>query len=735
MSLLLYINGHLADLEPGQVIAQTRQVNDLNSLDNRQASYTNKFSLPKTATNIKLLDYLTVTGNSSNVPYQKNTCSLYSHTGECFVYNGWAVITDGGDSYDCVVYDGIIDLYKAIENKTLASLNLGEDLDHNKNMANVTASWNDANNYNYKYILADYNGRLRLPLTNIINIDYLIPSVKVSYLWHKIFTAHGFEYSGSIFQMQDFQNLYITFPKGFTTDDLNVTKFESEDYSFTFSNEAYSNKNYYARFTTATINTLPSFLNTHLKVQETGTYRLEVSGSITTNGRKSRVYLAKNAQGLTAGNTLMFRQLATQLASGDEFNASSIFTLNENDSIAVVIRADAGQWPGYSLNASESSLSVKLVRVDGNQVNFNEAFASLSIRDFLNEVVYRFGLTLHKDKYSNKYIFLTMQEQLQTTAIEDWSSKFVKKASENYLPGNYAQRNWFRYQYNTKEDTYNDAFIEVQNSNLPETRDTLKSKIYSPEKEPSRFRNALYSNIYKFWEKEPGEDTDEEGNTIQVINYKPLDNRFYFLKSIPQNFSPLLTLTSLNLGGTVVSVTSAPFESYWKLPFQDILQEYYGNIMQILDKPLVLTADFWLTDADLAAFDFKKLYYVEQLSSYFIMNKISNYVPNKITRCELVRVHYVPVPELLPAISLYKVVTAGTEVALHFNLINFSPTYVTVQYSPNGTTWYNTTGSAVSPRYKTLPATGEPLYIRVETNGVVSNTVIVDIPSNVTIEI
>ena len=122
MPLLLYINGHLTDLDAGQVIAQTKQVNDLNSLDNRQTNYTNKFKLPKTANNIRIMNFLTLAGNGSNIPYQKNECSLYSDTGECFVYNGWAVVTDDGDSYNAVVYDGIIDLYKEIENTSITFL-------------------------------------------------------------------------------------------------------------------------------------------------------------------------------------------------------------------------------------------------------------------------------------------------------------------------------------------------------------------------------------------------------------------------------------------------------------------------------------------------------------------------------------------------------------------------------------------------------------------------------------
>jgi hypothetical protein len=96
VGLILYINGQQVDLDPEQIIAQTKQVNDLNSLENRQANYTNKFKVPKTAGNLRIMQFLSLTGNTSPVPYQENLCSLYSDNGECFIYNGRAVVSDNG---------------------------------------------------------------------------------------------------------------------------------------------------------------------------------------------------------------------------------------------------------------------------------------------------------------------------------------------------------------------------------------------------------------------------------------------------------------------------------------------------------------------------------------------------------------------------------------------------------------------------------------------------------------
>src|SRR5690606_13567249 len=58
------------------------------------------------------------------------------------------------------------------------------------------------------------------------------------------------------------------------------------------------------------------------------------------------------------------------------------------------------------------------------------------------------------------------------------------------------------------------------------------------------------------------------------------------------------------------------------------------------DKSVMVSAELWLTEPDMAAFDFKKLYYIEQLSAYFIVNKISNYVQGKPVKCELIKVDY-----------------------------------------------------------------------------------------------
>ena len=416
MALLLYINGQLVDLDPKQHIAQTKQVNDLNSLQNRQASYTNKFKLPKTATNLKIMNFLTLPGNNSAIPYQKNECSLYSaDTGECFVYKGWAVISDGGSDFEVVIYDGIIDLYKIIENVSLADLDLSE-LQHEKSISEILLSW--TTNKPYKYILADYNGGTQIDYgfpnitTPTINIDYLVPSVSVAWLWNLIFTTYGISYSGSIFNMQEFKNLWLTYPKGLSTGDSAEELFESSDCGYESSGGQV--KTIYIGYNSTTTNEIIAVDNRHLKVSESGYYRIEVAGNLTTkslilnNSKKFKLFLGKNSHFVPAHQVQEVVVVGDNMMPGEDFERKKLIYLNAQDSVCLLIGKASGESSsnGFKLQQA-TAMSVKLVKVNQNEYDFAEGFSGLSVRDFLTEVIQRFGLTLFKDKYTNNYEFLT----------------------------------------------------------------------------------------------------------------------------------------------------------------------------------------------------------------------------------------------------------------------------------------------------------------------------------------
>ncbi|KGO85727.1 hypothetical protein Q765_15015 [Flavobacterium rivuli WB 3.3-2 = DSM 21788] len=741
MALLLYINGQLADVDAGTVIAQTKQVNDLNSLDNRQAGYTNKFSLPKTANNLRIMQFLTLVGNNSAVPYQKNDCSLYSASGECFVYNGWAVITDGGDSYEAVVYDGIIELYKAIENKTLNDVGL-EELVHNKSVQGVINSWGA--NVPYRYILADYNGNNGQYETgsNRVNIDYLVPSVSVAWLWKKIFERYNnnVQPTGSIFDSPDFKQLYMTFPKGQVRSDTNdIPLFKSSDYHFIQSNgnNFGIRKIYYCKFIT-TEQYQPMWLSNvggiHLKVVASASYKLTIKGKLYGHRdgnagihKDSFIRFGKNCDTLqayqTGNNIINVFNGQPYLAYGEDFEfTSNPFQLSATDSICAIIGGQGTD--SYELNEDwyADELTIELVRLDPESIDFSEVLTDFAVKDFLNEVVHRFGLTMYKDTFSNNYRFLTLQEQLQGAAVVNWSKKFSKKTQENYIFGTYAQNNRFTYTYNDKESTHNDWGINIANVNLPDTRDVIKSKIYSPERVPTVYLGEN-SNVYKLWEKEIAEDPQPDE---PAITYKSLDKRYYFLKS--RQVSRTINVVSDILGSLNNPTNTHYRETYSGLSFKDIISRFYSPLQALLNNAVLVTADLWLTDADIANLDFTKLYYIEQLANYYILNKVNNYISGRVTKCELVQVAYsTPPPEVIPVIFTLTGIarTGGLRAILYFTrAIENYP--CVIEHSSDGISWvsYSTTSENLSSPYTTTRLAGGTNYFRISSYDYANSSVI-----------
>jgi len=741
MSALIYINGKLLDLEPGSVIAQTKQINDLNSVDDRQCNFTNKFKVPKTANNVKSLDFLTLTGNRSLVPYQKNECSLYSSNGECFVYKGWAVVTDGGEYYDVVVYDGIIDLYKAIENKVLSDLGSqpGQplyELNHLKTVTNVIASW--VEDKPYRYILADYNGDNGDTANGVINIDYQVPSVNVKWLWGKIFEVYGFAYAGTIFETEDFSNLWMTFPKGQAIAGENDHLiFDADDYSF----ESPSNAYYYAKFNSAIVDELQGDVGgVHMTIAETATYRIDIKGTLFGHvneiQKDARIRICKNSIGENPGEAFLsavfdtngnyvLGEAADNIPHGDEFQLESAsFQLEAGESLCIVITRSENGEGGFILYESDDNvLDVQLYRVDPNVIDFTEAFTDFAIKDFINEITHRFGLTMYSNNVTKVYEFLTLEEQLITAPAVNWSDKLAKKVKEDYIYGNYAQRNWFRYNYNDKEADHNDWYIDVENVNLQGSKDVIKSRIYSPERLKSTFLQNDPSNIYKLWEKEPVEDSND-------INYKILDKRYYFIKSSLRTMPLHLESKMLTTEGNVMYYYK---ENYVGLKWHEVIEKYYRTLSQVLSLSQIVTADLYLKDTDITNFDFRKLYYFEQFASYFYMNKINNYISGKPVRCEMVKVHRGQVlPPPTVAIRITKVEIDDYNVSTFFDLAIDIPTLV-FEYSTDQVFWSQLQFDYDQNPFNYSPSSPITWYIRLKAGTEYSNIVSFTLPSNETI--
>lgn len=642
----LFINEIEIELSNNETaFARTLQVNDLMNLENRQSNFTKNIQVPKTPKNVQTFNWLGVVGNQSLLPYQKNTAK-YIVGNEYLIYNGLVLINGTDDFYDITIYDGAIDLYKAIDNKTLADLDIS-GLTHSKNLATVINSFSSTT-LPYKYILADYGGKTQYQsvvsgaTASTINIDYLVPSVKVSYLWEKIYEKYNFTYSGSVFTTDDFKNLYLTYPKpinsiGTLTPILVQPYCRFEQFTNAFSHTSL----WFETAGSSTINHLLAITDErHFKVAETATYKIRFKGTLqprlSSKGAVIDIWIGKNSEAIpNANNVTGFEKILENI--GGDYNTTYpvegelYMTLNAGESICMFGRAING---GFLTTITDStalrdSLKFYIDKVDGGAPDFATTLKQFSTKDFLNEILQRFSLTPFKNKYTNNYEFKTLREIINLNNVVDYSDKFLYTISEKYLYGSYAQKNNFKYKYNDENSTYNDGYISCNNLNLNDSKDVIQSKIYSPEKELSNELGYL-TNTYKIWAKELTNDSE--------IKYKELDNRFQLLRF--QN----KTFTSRRIGSeallTVTNITSAPSENFVGLNFQDIITNYYLDFSKILNSSKIIIANFNLNILDVSDFDFSRLYFIRQLGAYFLVNKIINFQLNKTTQVELIQINF-----------------------------------------------------------------------------------------------
>ncbi len=674
MSYIAYMNGNLVDLSPSSPIAQTKQVNDLARLDNRQTNVTNTFSLPYTARNIRVMEKVSLVGNQSNLPYQRNVFDLVdAATGKHLIYKGWATIKKSeAKGYNVFVYDGLIDFYKAVENKSLTDIGVS-DLNHLKNLTNVINSW--AGTEPYMYILADYNGKniSTVPTPGAINIDYQLPSAKVSYIWDRVFDYAGHTYTGDIFLTEDFTNWFMTFPKPVPTldpittlvqtqtsaiiQDISQTPTPGGGIEYTFF--------YYASLFPTGFDNAYANNNTGLplNIEQTGAYRISGDGSFHNNSGDSSIILwtVRNASNVIMSD-----------GSFDSAVRDEIVTANAGDRLYIRSNLTGSSGSGLS-NPLTGSMETTVELIEGYDANFDEVLIDFKATDFVNEVMQHLGLTMFKDKYTNNLDFRTLDEILQDENPDDWSEFYAGKTSEAYILNNYAQKNNLKYRYNDDNDKHNDGSIAINNVNLKDETTIISSKIYSPEKLPTSFFGRL-SNTYKFWNKEVKDDG--------AVEYKELSGRYYFLKQQDFTFFAPQDIVSESLN-TSDTITEAKVESYSRLKLQERVFDFYSSIESILDKAKVLDCTFYLKPDKIESFNFKRLIYVRQLASYYLVNKITNFIKGKPTKCEIIEVDYLKVLEaIIPPSGTYIVITNiavdACEITITFDTDAILPTPIRV---------------------------------------------------------
>jgi len=634
----LIVNGNEIELPKNTSIKYTKQISDIFDLSQVACSYTNSFEFEKTPANTQTMQYLGISGDNSQIPYQKNTAQL-KNDGFDLISKGWFNIQSTEDNYKGSILNGMVDFFKAIENKTM-----GNDLDlsnfnHEKLLETVIDSF--TNDY-YQYIIADYGGKNLFE--DGINIDYLAPCFSIRKLWELIFSTFGFNCDYTNLSYLD--GLYITYPK-------DVSEGQTNEVVATLIRNFFADP---GRVTTAGVSTIRPeyrFWDSSILIEgslidswkyvipETTSYNFSLSSEMyviyrfpsrANRNTNPKVSILKN--GIEVGAILS--DFVTDVPGvGDERNLEFNLSCDTGDIIEMFISAPSNlninghNYRNYEWRHNHTEFIISKTNL-GTTLLENE-LKDFPIKDFIKEQIWRTGLTPVLNKETNTVEFNTLDSRIDFDNAQDLSHTFVKRTGETYT-NDYAQKNIFKLKNNFDTDTTGDGYLYMYNRNLDDSKIIAQSKIYAPDKKIVTPFIGFTTNQYKIWETEA-----KETDTGIEVNYKGLSGRFYFIRK--QNIIGTFKIISEKLENETV-VYEIPIGINTNTLFEEAVYNNYTEYQKIFINFRIHNIEMALTINDFIGLDLTKPVFFKQENAFYICNK-SPYEDGKNSVGEFIKINKV----------------------------------------------------------------------------------------------
>lgn len=221
-----------------------------------------------------------------------------------------------------------------------------------------------------------------------------------------------------------------------------------------------------------------------------------------------------------------------------------------------------------------------------------------------------------------------------------------------------------------------------------------------------------------------------------------MSGRYYFLRAEDYTFSPAADIASESLN-TSDTVTDVKIQNFDRLRYQEIIYDYYPDLEAMLDKAKMLIGTMYLKPDKVGSFDFKRLIFIEQLGSYYLVNKISNFIKGKPVNCELIEIDYKKLSQVIEPfdgtyITITNITVDGCDLTFTFDTDATLPTGILVEGStynfglpPTFTDPWRTVAFYTNPSTNSITITVEggqfwAFRLRLVNANVLSNEYIID---------
>lgn len=752
----LYINDRLLDLNGDTTIALTFQVNDIGELQNRQANYSNQFTIPATNNNKIALGFSNVTSSDSAYPYRKTQCN-YFQNGVHLIQNG-VIIIDAfdGDNFNITIYSGIYDFFSQIDGLTLKSIDFS-NLDHNfvnGNIRTFNRNWKDETS-NICYPIINYGGTLPSELyfgaplyvtTTGIDVRWLFPAIRYKYLIERIFDLTDYSFSGQIFQESMGTDLALTLNTGLQYDEEAVLLARS--YRGGLNRTIYDGVNNVVHI---------NLLHLHRDFTSDSSLFECTSGALIIDTGKPAVSIldyivsgyALNGEPVIAASTvipvsktrykaLSYNTLSIEInmffTKLDPLAVSNIFiyyvkngkyfkvdkvdtpsTLNETLEYSATTSIDVkpgdiieifGRGRGFMIGFQDNgggilweksniSITASNTIALNSLISMNAIMPETPLVDVIKTFCQMYGLIVTSQDYNlrfTKFKEITKGTQtlidnddstylLESPVYEDWSLKLdlSKPIGLQYRIGSYGQSNLMKYASDSNTNGYGDWVINVDDKTLP-LESTLFQLPYSSALPYSNVLKTEEGVVIPAYELYPADEwdfevdytegdivrygskiyvciLDHQGSTpsapssiyweLRLIQYQQTISSNNCLVLI-KNITPEKTWYYYNGDGvdfTSITVNNNVPVAYFtdttktiSLNFQYLVEEYYSDIRNMLNRHKSVDCYLKLTESDINNLNFLKLKYIKFFGDFFYLNQVEEYIEGQPTKCKLIRI-------------------------------------------------------------------------------------------------
>jgi len=620
-SAQIYIDNQLIDTFPDTVIAITYQINDVSNLFTRQANFSSTVKAPLTPKNKKIFGFPEDTRSTSPEVYRKLPCTVVENGVET-VQAGIAVVNSVDQSINMNIYSGLLEPFTALEEVNLRDVDFS-DLDYIWNGASAAAIANTTSGVIFPVV----NYGKVLSTGNVLPVNFSYHSVFVNDILERAYSSIGFTKQGPIYSEDFFLETVI--PAG--ADDFFCTRVEasnaiaqshSADFvtgeKIIFDTEDFDQAAEYNPVTSLFVGaaSYPAIrFKMRLFIQAAdGNFNLEMK-VLTNQGATQRRFFSQ----LSSGRDIVFESddLETTIGSQIEFR---VFSAKAGETVNVTFGAGAQM---YNL------ISEPLFIID-SKIKIQDNLPDMNAKEFLLNIAQIRGLVFDSDNFEKK--ILTEQfrgiAQNNSKAI-DWTDKLNEGTTPavSFRFNSYGQTNVCQYADDDNVPTgLGRGSFSIDDNTLPE-----QAEVFSIGFAASKSSFKISQEVA---------DIIRIGNVPAEKVFDPTP-RVLAIKRVTGG-SPSDVNYFDGVGGpTIDDYGVGYFEDGTQensLGFdQNRLEADYSEFVETMNRFKQVSASFFLTVSDIHGLDLFVPIYLAQTNSYYIVNKVINFVAGKLTKVELIK--------------------------------------------------------------------------------------------------